>query len=137
MMIDWITPSTALLGIFVPVLGSYFLGHRAGVKKKRHDLTIEYLVDAYRVIAHDYSNREMNVDIANKLEGVLSDIQLFGSPSQIEKTVEMIEKTMNNQGNNPIPDLNSLLLDLRNDLRKQLKLKKTDKSVLVLRLSKK
>ena len=108
-----ITTIIAIAGLF---LNNHFSSKR-DFNNKLRDIRLNYLVDAYRKLS-DSSQRIPNYDYYSKMESAISDIQLFGTKSQIDKAIDF----MNEYKNEGIGDLDPLLNDLRNDLREDLKL---------------
>jgi hypothetical protein len=70
---------TITLAIFGWVIGHFFTSRR-DKQLKRRELSIEYLVNAYRILTNEISHRKETVERSQKLENILSDIQLFGTP---------------------------------------------------------
>ena len=121
------TISIAVLGW---IIGHYFTNRRNRIQKRR-DLTIEHLIKAYRILTTEIAHRQETKEGAKKLENILSDIQLFGSLVQVELAKNLIEVVVS--GNEF--ELDPLINSLRNDLRKQLGLKKVEGNVKWLRFN--
>lgn len=96
---------------------------------KRRDLRIEYLINVYRILTNEISHREGTKERGEKLENILSDIQLFGSKTQVVLAKELATEIAAGQ----FFELDPLINDLRNDLRKQLKLSKIEGNIKWLR----
>jgi len=103
-----------LLITSVVAIAGWFVVHLLSSKKdrenKRHDLRIQYLIEAWRSL-EKASNRDDLSPSKSDLERAIADIQLFGSRRQIElaqKFAEDFAKTGN-------ATLDELLEDLRQD----------------------
>ena len=108
---------TIVLAVIGWLIGHYFTAKR-DVENKRRELVINHLIEAYRIIANEVSHREESEERNLKLENLLSDIQLFGSPEQIA----IAKKLADDVASGGVFELNELIVSLRNDLRKQLNL---------------
>jgi hypothetical protein len=111
-----VTTAVAIIGWFV---AHRFTSNRDRANKQR-DIRITYLVQAYRDLGLAAS-RDPDSEQFKKLESAFHDIQLFGTPSQLDKFHAAIERWKSAGGT----DLNLLLSDLRDDLRRELNLPKT------------
>ena len=81
-------------------------------------MRINYLINAWRSL-ESASNRENN-DFLENFETSIADIQLFGTKKQIELAQKFAVELSENKSANNL----DLLIDLRNDLRKELQLEK-------------
>lgn len=125
-----------LITTVVAILGWYVV-HRTAMSRdrasKRRDLRVQYLIDAYRRL-EGVSNRgpvSATDTRAAILESAISDIQLFGSPSQVEGAKVFARQFAAKQP----ASLDDLLSDLRQDLRSELDLEPVERDVLHLRIS--
>jgi len=121
-----------IVTIFLAVVG-WLIGHhfttQRDVANKRRELTIEHLIQAYRILTNEISHREESQERNLKLENILSDIQLFGSQEQITLAKQLAEDV----AAGGVFELNPLIGSLRNDLRSQLNLSPVSGSVKWLR----
>jgi hypothetical protein len=105
--------------VFVAALGwivaHYFTSQKSRNDKKR-DLSIEYLSNAYRFLTTEIVQRDISDESWAKLEKVITDVQLFGSPEQVELIKNLVECIV--QGGEF--ELDELINSLRKDLRKEL-----------------
>lgn len=133
MNIDYIkilaTISLAVIGWIV----GYYFTTRKDINQKRRDISIEHLINAYRVLTNDISHRNQSRENNTKLENILSDIQLFGTEEQIE----MAKKLADTVAKGGEFQLDPLINSLRNNLRKMIGLKKVTGNVRWLRFSNK
>jgi len=106
---------TITLAVIGWISGHYFTNRRA-IHSKRRELVTEHLVNAYRVLAHDVSHREITKERREKLENILSDVQLFGSNGQ----VDLARSLADDAAQNSVFELDPLINSLRNDLRSEL-----------------
>ena len=119
---------TALVAVLSWVVGHYLTSEKSRNDKKR-DLSIEYLTDAYKFLATEIVLKHISDENWVKLEGVIANIQLFGSPEQIVLAKELANSIA--QGGEF--RLDALINSLRKDLRKQLGLKMVPGNVIWLR----
>lgn len=123
------------IGTIVIALGwlaaHYFTNRRDRIAKRR-DISLEHLITAYRVLTDEISHRDSNEETLRKFELILTDIQLFGSQEQIALAIALIEKA---EKENKI-SFDLLILNLRNDLRKQLGLSKVSGNIKWMRFPK-
>ncbi len=123
-----VTISLAVVGW---TIGHYYTNKRIRDQKRR-DLSVEHLINAYRILVNDISHRAETPERDRKLEDILSDIQLFGSEYQVKIAKKLAEDVAN--GGEFL--LDPLINSLRDDLRKELHLSKIDGNVKWLRFSK-
>lgn len=124
---DWqlLTPlAAAIVGGFVV----HGLTVRRDRSNKRRDQRIGYLIEAYRRL-ESCAQRHGPFN-AVKLESAVADIQLFGSPRQVQLVQEFADEFAAQRG----ASLNALLRDLRCDLREELKLESVPGRILHLRI---
>jgi len=124
------------------------------LKNKQREVKVQYLIEAYRCMATDIAGRESinkpiggetQEEINNRLKNIeraITDIQLFGSNSQIEvlhKICNDINEKIKKPGTTTISvETRDLLSGLRNELRDCLGLKRvkdSEKEVFYLRFS--
>ena len=111
----------SIIGVLIIVIGwfvGYFLSKRQDAINKRKEMRINYLINAWRSL-ESASNRENN-DFLENFETSIADIQLFGTKKQIELAQKFAVELSENKSANNL----DLLIDLRNDLRKELQLEK-------------
>lgn len=110
--------ATIALAVAGWIVGHYFTNKRS-ISAKRKDLVSEFLVNTYRSLANEVSHRDYGVERNVKIESLLSDIQLFGSVHQINLARAMADEVASEASF----DLDPLINDLRDSLRKELGLK--------------
>jgi hypothetical protein len=94
------------------------------------ELRVKYLIDAYRQL-ESAGNR---VDPSNKwpeLESAIADIQLFGTPKQVEMAKRFATEFAENQS----ASLDDLLFNLRDTLRVELRLEPVESQIKYLRIN--
>lgn len=97
------------------VVAHHFTSQKSRNDKKR-DLSIEYLANAYRFLTTEVVQRDISNEAWTKLENVIADIQLFGSPEQVMLVKQLVECIV--QGGEF--EMDPLINSLRKELRKQL-----------------
>lgn len=119
-----VTTTLAIIG--------WFVGHHFSTKRdrenKQRDIRITYLVQAYRDLGMA-ADRPPNSEQFKKLESAFHDIQLFGTQSQLDE-LHAAKERWKSPGEK---QLKLLLSDLRDDLRKELNLPKTNASLVFFR----
>ncbi len=119
--IDWKLAATVGIPAAVIVAGWFFVhwlnGRRDLVIRKR-EARLKALEAAYMRIATS-SNRQLTDKSMDDIETFVSEIQLYGTPRQIQLMGEMVEafKKPNN-----IVSYDAILADLRDSIRKELNL---------------
>jgi len=111
---------TLLIPTLVAVV-SWFVGNWLSVRRdranKRRDLRVQYLIDAYRRL-EAAGHRPLVPPYSTDMESAVADVQLFGSALQVS-AARRFALEMAEQGHASLDDL---LLNLRNELRKELQL---------------
>ena len=121
---------TSILTISGWLVGSYLNSNRDYDNKLR-DIKLSYLIDAYRKLANA-SQRTTNRDhFKFDMESAISDIQLFGTNEQIKKLNIALDKVSINQRG---IELDPVLNDLRNSLRKEINLNPIESTVRWIRI---
>jgi hypothetical protein len=117
-----------LITTLVTIIG-WFVAHQFNVAQgrmnKRQELRVQYLIDAYRRLEASSNREQLNESERDAIESSLADIQLFGTDSQIIKAQQFID-TFAEAGR---ASLDELLSELRNDLRRELKLGSDTKKI--------
>ena len=96
---------------------------------KRRELRVKYLIDAYRQLERA-SNRTATGGQSSRLESAIADIQLLGTPKQ----VEMAKRFAIDFAQNRTASLDELLFDLRATLRAELDLEIVESQIQFLRI---
>lgn len=120
------------IGVVIAVVG-WVVGHRFNARRdlaaSRREIINGYLIDAYRklnqfacVVA---SGSAGSSSMAENLTSAIGDIQLFGTPAQINLAREFSEQ-LATQKSVPTVLLTELLQRLRRTLRAELRLEATD-----------
>lgn len=108
----------------------YIFAIRQNTQIKKKEVTIEYLIQAWGKL-EKASNRKDN-RYNTEIETAIADIQLFGTKRQIELAQQFAEEFARNKDSSTL----DLLVLLREDLRKELKLERVPKKFKFLRFSK-
>jgi heme/copper-type cytochrome/quinol oxidase subunit 2 len=112
-----------LVTSLITIFGWYIL-HKLAKKReqenKKKELRIDYLIDAWQKIEYA-SNRDINEkEFIEYVEKPIASIQLFGTLAQIN----LAQKIADEMGKNGTASLDSILEELRDDLRNELNLEK-------------
>jgi hypothetical protein len=121
----------AIVAFAVVALTHIFTIHRE-IESRRREQRIGYLVAAYRGLSKA-NNHPRLWQVADELEQAISDIQLFGTPEQIRLAQQFGEQL----GKEQEAELDPLLFELRNSLRKELGQKPVPGRVLWLKVERK
>jgi len=121
----------ALVALTVVALSHLFTTHRDRINKRREQ-RIEYLVSVFRALSKA-NNHPRLYEVADELEQAIADIQLFGTPEQ----VELAKKFATDLGTRQEAEMNVLLTNLRNNLRSELGAKSIPESIVWLRVERK
>ena len=108
----------------------YILAIRQNTQIKKKEVTIEYFIQAWGKL-EKASNRKDN-RYNTEIETAIADIQLFGTKQQIELAQQFAEEIARNKESSAL----ELLILLRENLRKELKLEKAPRKFKFLRFSK-
>ena len=107
--------ATVILAVIGWIIAHHYANKRA-ITSKRREIVTEHLINTYRVLANEISQRGKTPENTKYLEDILSDIQLFGSIEQVNLArtlaIEACEKECF--------ELDPLINSLRNDLRTEL-----------------
>lgn len=108
----------------------YIFAIRQNTQIKKKEVTIEYLIQAWGKL-EKASNRKDN-RYNTEIETAIADIQFFGTKRQIELAQQFAEEIARNKESSTL----ELLVLLREDLRKELKLERVPRKFKFLRFSK-
>lgn len=108
----------------------YIFAIRQNTQIKKKEVTIEYLIQAWGKL-EKASNRKDN-RYNTEIETAIADIQLFGTNRQIELAQQFAEEIARNKESSAL----DLLVLLREDLRKELKLERVPRKFKFVRFSK-
>tara|TARA_B100000315_G_C14233418_1_gene432055 strand:+ start:181 stop:579 length:399 start_codon:yes stop_codon:yes gene_type:complete len=104
-----ITAIVAIIGWFI----AHQLSMSRDLKNKRTDLKVKYLIEAYRKLENISHREDPNMQ---DFETAIADIQLLGS----QKQVELAQNIAKEFAKTKCADMDDLLKDLRQNLRKVL-----------------
>ncbi len=127
-MDSWISAVGLVVAVGIAA-ATYAHERRRDRVNHRRDLRVEYLLSAYRTLEHA-SSRALTDDSARHIEEAIADVQLLGTPHQVDLAVTFTEQFAAEKG----ADLDSLLDDLRTDLRAELDLGPVSRPRKVLRI---
>ena len=119
-MIEWkyvIPIVTAIAGL----IGGHFFTNRRESLKRKKEMRIEYLVNAYRKLEKGASPTSADYS-AGEFESAISDIQLFGSGEQVILAHRFCEAASKGDGSL----LQELLENIRKELREELEVKNSN-----------
>ena len=126
-----------MLTIGVPaaiVVAGWFFGHwltaRRELSSRKREARLKALEAAYMRLATS-SNRELTPELLDKLETFVSEIQLYGTPKQVELMSQLVQAFIRPPG---VVSFDELLRDLRDTIREQLALEPLQGPVWWLRL---
>lgn len=108
--------TTIILAVLGWIIGHYFNSKRTRDQKRR-EISVEHLINAYRILTNVISHRKETPERSEKLENILSDIQLFGSSYQVQLAKDLAVEVASGGEFQLDPLINSLRDDLRDELR--------------------
>jgi len=121
-----------MIAALVVVIG-WYVAHSFNMVRdranKRHDMIVEYLLEAYRRLEKAANREDKTEEQAVAFESAVADIQLLGNPDQITETVKYL-KAYASVGGGTIDNVLSLL---RDDLRKEFGLSRVNHSLIIFR----
>lgn len=124
-----------MISVFVPAaiaVAGWFVVHRFNASKdfaaRRRELIVGYLLDAYRKLERSAEAVEP-ADSWKDMESAVADIQIFGSAKQ----VALAQQFANEIASNQTASATTLLRELRQSLRAELKLEPVAHSIIHLR----
>lgn len=130
-LLDWRLFAQLLVTVVVALAGGW-LGHRLAARRdmlnERRKLRVTYLLEAYRKL-EDAGNRNDPDRTWPLFESAIADIQLLGSPTQ----VELARRFALDMAQRHTALLDPLVNDLRQSLREELELPAVYETVVYLR----
>ncbi len=126
----WKLIITALIAIAGWLVAGWLSSLRDTANKRR-ELVVQHLVDAYKVLTQEIGQRETTSDSMRTFEDLLSEIQLFGSKSQVEIARRLSHET----ATNGTSEIDPLIEDMRDSLRKELGLQPVEGNTIWLRFT--
>ena len=115
--------------VAVVAITGWLVAGRQQRRAVRRNMRIEYLLNAYRELER-VTNREPTKEHGRAIEKAVADVYLLGTPNQV-KLVADFAKNFAQEGG---ADLNLLLMDLRNSLRRELLLEADESASVSLRI---
>jgi hypothetical protein len=124
--------ASLLITAIVAILG-WAVIHRLSMRRdlvnKRRELRVQYLIEAYRRLEF-VGNRPLTRELGPEFEKAIADVQLFGTPRQVELAREFA-LGFAKSGTHA---LDPLLNELRNNLRNELNLEPVQGNITYLRI---
>jgi len=122
-------PLIPLASAVVGGLVVHLLSGRRDRANKRKEQRVTYLIEAYRRL--EECSQQFGIAAKGKLESAVADIQLFGTPRQVELVQQFASDFAEKGG----ASLDALLGDLRADLRVELNLESVPENIVHLRIT--
>ncbi|SRR6266404_2669098 len=132
--LDWRLVATIGVPAIVIIVGWFFvhwLNARRDLAIRKREARLKALEAAYMRIATSSNRPTLTEEMMEKIETFVSEIQLYGTPHQIQLMTEIVEEFK--KANN-IVSFDKLLADLRDTIRRELKLESVSGLVWWLRL---
>lgn len=118
---NWSIVLTAIVpALLAAVVGGavvHLLTRRRDAENERRKQRLEYLLSAYRALAHS-AHRDLQGERGERFEGALDDILMLGSPEQIGAARRVISALAADRA----ASIDGLIVSLRRDLRAELDL---------------
>ena len=128
-LVELIKTALTLILVVIGWVITDCLAKRRDIENQKRKIRTDYLVNVFRFLATSVSNRNLSEEDWRKLEDIIADIQLFGTPRQIHLLKTMTRKMVEDD----TFDLDPILNDLRDHLRHDLGLESIDGNVHWLR----
>lgn len=119
----------ALVALAVVAVTHLFTTHREK-ENRRREQRIAYLVTAFRGLSKANHHPRL-YEIADEIEQAVADVQLFGTPKQIQ----LARQFATDLGTTQEADMDALLNELRDSLRKELGRKPVTGNVVWLKIT--
>lgn len=116
------------IALIVITLTHFFTSERDR-ENKRREQRISYLVGVFRALCKANNHPRLH-EVAAEVEQAVADIQLFGTPEQIQ----LVQQFAIDLGTKQSAELNSLLGSLRDSLRQEIGAARTKGRVVWLRI---
>ena len=133
---DWRLFSQLAMTFVVAIFGGW-LGHllsaRRDLANERRKLRIQYLVEAYKRLEGSSDRVADQERYWPDLESAIADIQLLGTPRQ----VLLAKQFADDMGQKNVASTDSLIFDLRQSLRSELKIPPVSDRIILLRFTSK
>jgi hypothetical protein len=124
-LIRIVTTSLTWASVIIGWVVTDSLTKRRDVKNQKLKIRTEYLVNVFRFLATNVSQRDLSEEDWRRFEDIIADIQLFGTPEQIR----LLKAVTNQIAEKKEFDLDPILNDLRDHLRSDLDLESIDGNV--------
>jgi hypothetical protein len=132
---DWKALTPAIVGALIVAVGwvvSHYLNKSRDIAAEKRKTRISFLIEAYRRL-EDAGNRPLRKGSKHvtDIESALADIQLLGTPKQVD-----LARSCGLQfSKNGTVKFDPLLHDLRNTLRQELDLEAVDNTLTFFRIA--
>ncbi len=126
--VEWRFVVTLALPAVVAVGGWFYvhwLNSERDLAIRRREARIKSLETAFLRLATS-SNKPMTPALMDEIETFVSEIQLYGTPRQVEFMGKIVEGLK--RPNNPVP-FDEMLIDLRDTIRNELRLEQLPKEI--------
>lgn len=130
----------ALVAALLVIYG-WPVAHKQNLERDLEARKWDILIEVYRRV-EGVANRRLgegpmaeDLERAHRFEDALGDIQLLGSEEQVRLAVGVVQTIVSSP--NAEADMNPLLISLRRDLRRELRLPQVDQKPLHLRIRQK
>jgi len=131
---DWSFFAQLIVTFVVAVLGwwtGHYLTARRDLINDRRMLQITYLLEAYRRLESAANRPKKTPDQTYAFESAIADIQLLGTPQQVEATIKYAKQHASGGG----AQIDDVLTILRRDLRREIALPGKVQNALVFRFT--
>lgn len=134
--VEWRFVVTLALPTLVVIAGWFYV-HRLNSERdlaiRRREARIKSLESAFLRLATS-SNKALTPALMDEIEIFVSEIQLYGTPRQVELMGLIVEGLK--RPNNPVP-FDAILIDLRDTIRNELRLEPLPKTIWWFRFNRK
>jgi hypothetical protein len=133
-LLQWAPLIGPMLAALVAIIGlgiSHALTSRRDLYAEKRKIRINFMIDAYRKLENGSCRGVSQSKYSDEFHSAIADIQLLGSPEQVEIARE-IASALGDRSGKPVT-INELLNALRMELRSELNLPPVSRELVILR----
>jgi hypothetical protein len=122
---------SSIVGGLIVAFVNHAMTKRREHDRSKHELNLKYLIEAWRNLSKGSRDDVEIWEKASALEKGIEDVQLFGSAEQIKMAQLMAQEMTTKGSSNTTP----LLHNLRNDIRRELRLENVAEAEFFFRIT--
>jgi hypothetical protein len=133
-ILPWLPLLGPMLAALVAIIGlgiTHSLTSKRDLKSEKRKIRINFMIEAYRKLENGSCRGPNQHNYSEEFHSAIADIQLLGSPGQVETARKIALALGNGSGN--LVTINDLLNALRTELRQELNLPSVGSEIVILR----